>query len=221
MTPFDPSFALDTLLPIVTGAYQFSWGQTIVLPEGWEVAAEIKSAGKPSDPTWSDCWGLTVRKGDQAVMAIRGTETGSQWFEDFEADPQPCVYGSWFMHAGFRAVWETISDSVLRAAGAVGTAKTLFITGHSLGAALALIAGMALKNQNTWTFAGPRVFAAGTHFDCYRITNRWDLVPHVPVPPLYAHVGWPIEIDGGLTFDPRVAHSLDKSYVPGLKKLIK
>ena len=77
-------------------------------------------------------------------------------------------------------------------------------------------------------FAGPR---AGHHdfaslFDveidvCFRIVNLWDIVPQLPPPlALFEHVGMAVKVDGGFTLNELVAHSLEKSYGPGLQKLI-
>jgi triacylglycerol lipase len=228
---FDAKFALDILLPINTSAYQFSWNQTVTLPAGWEQIATITVDKSVIDKetasglakiaiTEDDNWGVAARKGDTAVIAIRGTDTKHQWLEDFDATAVPVSHDGRWVHHGFEEVYQTIRTSVAAAYKAVSSAPNIYVTGHSLGAALALLAGVDLKNPNTWTFAGPRVFAAGAKFDCYRIVNHWDIVPNVPVPPLYGHVGTAINVDGGFTLDAGVAHALDKGYTPGLKKLI-
>ena len=63
-----------------------------------------------------------------------------------------------------------------------------YITGHSLGGALAQIAAAALDRDNLaacYTFGSPRVGTAG--FDeqvkCphYRVINNWDLIPGLPL----------------------------------------
>jgi hypothetical protein len=79
---------------------------------------------------------------------------------------------------------------------------SLVITGHSLGGALATLlaldvaANTALgKNLAAWTFASPRT-GDPSFADTYnqvvpntvRIANRMDLVPKLPLPPLYKHV---------------------------------
>jgi len=228
---FDAKFALDILRPINTSAYQFSWNQAITLPDGWEQVATITvdpslinketASGLAKIAITEDSnWGVAARNGDTAVIAIRGTDTKHQWLEDFDATAEPVSHDGWWVHHGFEEVYQSLRGSVAAAYQAVSSAPNIYITGHSLGAALALLAGVDLKNPNTWTFAGPRVFAAGAKFDCYRIVNHWDIVPNVPVPPLYEHVGTAINVDGGFTLDAAVAHSLDQGYAPGLSKLI-
>lgn len=228
---FDPKFALDILLPINTAAYQLSWNQKLTLPPGWEHVANITvdqslmdrqtAAGLAKIAISENCnWGVAARKDDTAVLAIRGTETHHQWLEDFDALAVPTSYRGWWTHHGFLEIYTSVADSIRKANQAVSSASRIFIVGHSLGAALALLAGVELGNPNTWTFAGPRVFAQGARFDCYRVVNHWDIVPNVPLPPLYDHVGTAINIDSGFTLDAGVAHMLDTGYVPGLKKLL-
>jgi hypothetical protein len=76
----------------------------------------------------------------------------------------------------------------------------LYITGHSLGGALAQIASAVFDRDNLaacYTFGSPRVGTAD--FDrqvkCphYRVINNWDLVPGIPLPWFqgYRHTGDP------------------------------
>ncbi len=228
---FDPAFALNTLIPINTAAYQLSWDQTVTLPPGWTQVASItvdrsqvdrETASKMAQIAIAeDCnWGVAARKDDVGVVAIRGTDNRQQWLEDFDALARPVSHGAYWVHCGFEEVYSTIRDSVAAAIKAVSGCRTVYITGHSLGAALALLAGLDNNNANTWTFAGPRVFGPGARLGCYRVVNHWDIVPNVPVPPIYEHVGENVGVDGGFTLEAGIAHGLDTAYGPGLKKLI-
>lgn len=83
---------------------------------------------------------------------------------------------------------------------------------------------MAPEVQN---FAGPRAglldYAKkfGAEIDTYfRVVNEWDIVPQLPPPGIFEHVGTEVKVDGGFTLDELVAHSMEKSYGPGLLKLI-
>src|ERR1051326_6143101 len=228
---FDARFALETLLPINNAAYQFSWNQMITLPSGWEQIATISIDQSVIDKetasglakiaiTEDSNWGVAARNGDTAVIAIRGTDTKHQWLEDFDALAVPVSHNGWWVHHGFEEVYQWIQPIFEAAYRAVSSVPMLYITGHRLGAALALLAAVDTNNPNTCTFAGPRVFGAGAKFNCFRVVNHWDIVPNVPVPPLYGHVGTAINIDGGFTLDAAVAHSLDQGYAPGLKQLL-
>ena len=96
------------------------------------------------------------------------------------------------VHCGFLQAFECCEDEIKAAVhDNVPDDLGLYITGHSLGGALAQIASVVLERPNLaacYTFGSPRV---GTwNFDrlvkCphYRVINNWDLVPNVP-PPLY------------------------------------
>ncbi len=70
----------------------------------------------------------------------------------------------------------------------------IWITGHSLGAALAtLSAGRYGSAQGVYTFGSPRVgnevFKENFDVKIYRIVNDDDIVPRVPPPGKYVHVG--------------------------------
>jgi predicted lipase len=172
-----------------------------------------------------------------AFVAFRGTQTFEDWVGDFDALWQPYKYvaNAGNVHAGFQDIYGALHDSISSGIGAAieGCTK-LIVTGHSLGGGIAVIAGPDLAKNlklapEVLTFAGP---AAGLKdfaktFDvlipsCYRVVNFWDLVPRVPPQePFgeYEQTGTQINIDPGfaLAID---AHSLEKSYTPGLLKLL-
>lgn len=232
--PFDPVFAHDVLLPLNTAAYQLSWGQNLQLPAGWQKTAVVTvdqptiqreaASGLTKIMLSEDCdWGVVARKGDTSVIAIRGTETQHQWLEDFRSIAQPVAHQQWWIHRGFNDVWNSIADSLQKAWDTASSANArVYITGHSLGAAVALIMGVHHPEAATWTFAGPAVFSPirglPPSANVVRIVNPSDLVPKVPVSPLYQHIGQEIGIVGASDpFDFALQHSLD-TYAAGLAK---
>ncbi len=109
------------------------------------------------------------------------------------------------VHSGFYAAFAKV-EAPLRALLEKTGDKPIYLTGHSLGGALALIASAALSGDAAlgdriaavYTFGAPRV--GQSNFDeivkspHYRVINSGDLVPLVPPTWLhrYAHTGMPI-----------------------------
>jgi triacylglycerol lipase len=147
------------------------------------------------------------------VLAFRGTQVDDFWSSvlDFTVDarflPVPDSRGD-FVHAGFlaalREVWpQTVAhlrDEQAR------RPRPLWITGHSLGAALATLAASlghddpALRLQGVYTFGSPRVgdeaFRDRMRVPVFRFRNDSDIVPHLPLGLLFRHVGSLQFIDG-------------------------
>jgi triacylglycerol lipase len=72
--------------------------------------------------------------------------------------------------------------------------RTLWFTGHSLGAPLATLAAQRYGNiGGLYTFGSPRVgdidFKKSFQINNYRFVNGNDIVTNVPPPPLYQHIG--------------------------------
>ncbi|HTA47555.1 MAG TPA: lipase family protein [Bryobacteraceae bacterium] len=255
MPQFDGDFALNSMLPFAEAAYDVAAGKTPLLPTGYTVKSIIKAdpqrvaavMAQISLPhqrmvramvATNSIMGFVGRNDATRAMVVsfRGTETPEEWLKDFEALALPFgdIANSGLVHQGFAAVYLTIRDSVIAG---VDTAKvgaaSMWVTGHSLGAAVAALSALDFaKNAvpplapQLYTFAGPRVGNDDfkTLFDatipvCYRVWNRWDIVPQLPAPPLFIHVGQGVEVDGGFTLDLAKAHSLTDSYKPGLLKL--
>jgi len=233
---FDPAFAHDVLLPLNTTAYQLSWDQPLTFPPGWEKTAivtvdqsvinrETASGLAKVMITEDTDWGVVARKGNISVIAIRGTDTQHQWLEDFTAIAEPVAQGPWWMHQGFVDVWNSIAASLQNAWDIAASANgKVYITGHSLGAAVALIMGVHHPEAPTWTFAGPAVFSpihgVPPSANIIRIVNPSDLVPKVPIPPLYQHIGQEVDVLGAADqFNFALQHSLD-TYAAGLAKLV-
>lgn len=263
IAPFEPAFAIDVMLPLAQAAYDMANGDTLLLPAGFNVSGKIMVDEKQfllalasaaasqqrmlrAMKVDSDIFGLTAVNAATKTVAVsfRGTQTLEDWLADldFVALPYSSVKDAGNVHMGFQLVYNAVRGSVaqlVRQALAAGC-QNIWVTGHSLGGALALLCAPDLVfNVNKgivprlYTFAGPRVaqndaLAPGFQqfFDatiplCYRVANRWDKVPDLPPKiAFYEHVGHGVLVDGGFTLDLARAHSLEKSYLPGLKKLL-
>ncbi|HML16847.1 MAG TPA: lipase family protein [Bryobacteraceae bacterium] len=171
-----------------------------------------------------------------ALVAFRGTQTIWDWIDDIDAVPVPylAVAGSGLVHMGFQLVYEHIRGSMAQLLAGCAGAQNVLVTGHSLGGALAILGGFQIARSLTpgivpllYTFAGPRTGApdfAGKFNAAIPVTNRivnfMDVVPQVPLPPAYEHVGQETEVHGGFKpLDIAYAHDLT-TYLTGLQKLL-
>ena len=136
-----------------------------------------------------------------ACIAFRGTQEAMDWVMD-----GACLYwGSPPRHVGFQKGWANIRSAVLAWLESLQSqhiTKTLSLTGHSLGGAVATIAAMELTQrgfdiQRVVIFGSPRVgspeFAAryaamGLQAKTRRFVHDQDGVSVLPPPLWYAHV---------------------------------
>ncbi len=246
--PTTPADALNIFYPASNAAYGSADPQHMIIGNNFVFSAQIKvdpakAAAVPpvhlplltSMLKLNPIFGYVARKDGTVMVSFRGTETPEEWLADFEALPKSCDIGTGTVHEGFQKVYETIQASAMAGLrGIIADGDHVLVTGHSLGAALAVLfandAVAVTPNIRLCSFAGPRV--GFTNFvnafngrmpDTTRVVNRWDIVPNVPLPEPpafpYDHVGTRMAIDGGFTLDLKQAHSLPLSYLPGLKKL--
>jgi triacylglycerol lipase len=257
-TGFHADYALCAMLPLAQAAYAVMNQPGVVpkLPPGFQMTSLIvadegkrqvilnqpgqsKVAGAMMDD--SAIFGLMGQSAatKTAFIAFRGTQTFEDWVSDFDAffEPYRFVPNLGSAHIGFQDVYGAIRDSVVAGiAQAIQGCDDLLVTGHSLGGALAVVAGPDLARNLTpslvpelITFAGP---AAGLgdfakSFDlmvpsCYRVVNFWDIVPRLPPQEpfgYYQQTGTSVGVDPGFALAVQ-AHSLEQSYIPGLLKLL-
>lgn len=121
------------------------------------------------------------------------------------------------MHSGFFNIWKNVQDDVIKGLRDVGCTQDgkddlIYVTGHSLGAALTHLAMFALDSAGfhiakTYSFEAPRVgnqafadafaVAFSRQIPVFRITHHYD--PAVHVPPMafgYRHVEKEVYYDG-------------------------
>jgi len=154
------------------------------------------------------------------IVAFRGTESrrrpGSQDFQnviaDVKADCNIILVDSGYggrVHKGFNDALNEVWEDLLGYIKSIHSPpRSLWMTGHSLGAALATLAAARYGNvQGLYTFGSPRVGDPGfkKHFSvrAYRVVNNNDIVTAVPLPGLYRHVGelWYIDSEGLIHHD--------------------
>jgi hypothetical protein len=114
------------------------------------------------------------------------------------------------VHRGFKAaldeVWPELFPFIRRLE---ENGCAIWITGHSLGGALAtLCAGRFHRARGVYTYGSPRVgdgdFREHLAVDIYRVVNNNDIVPRLPSLGTYVHVGELkfIDADGSVRGDP-------------------
>ncbi len=154
-----------------------------------------------------DSQGFVAWDDQVVVLSFRGTEQNlKDWMRNLKiADKNWPPYGE--VHSGFLKGYYVVENEIkdaLEAADACN--KRLWITGHSLGGALATIAGAALyteyKPTGIFTYGQPKLAKAelkalyqkegAPRF--YRFVNHQDVVTRIP--PFYKHVGVKYCFDG-------------------------
>ena len=169
----------------------FAWGFTKVSP--------VKNKKQ---------YAYVLSNDDIVVVAFRGTD---DW-DDFKKD-------AWFLskdwhqghiHAGFLAALQDLEEDLVATVKTHGaTSKRLWITGHSLGGAMAVafgydcLASLGLPPSGVVTFGQPRCFdrklgdpvANDLHRKYVRFVHEHDIIPWLPPPIMpvltagYVHVG--------------------------------
>ena len=141
-----------------------------------------------------------------AIVAFRGSEARlrasdkdprhviTDWLADLDFLPEPWDHGG-NVHRGFKnalqEVWPELESHIAKLQ---KNNRKIWITGHSLGAALATLAADRYGNvQGIYTYGSPRVgdeeFEKDFNVNAYRFANNRDIVTKVPPASMYCHVG--------------------------------
>src|ERR1700761_7855600 len=106
--------------------------------------------------------------GRTAFLSFRGTSDLAEWVADIDAIPDDYrpISGFGQVHSGFQEVYQLVRSNIAtHVSAAVAGCDQILITGHSLGAALAVLAAPDIAQNmppnkiepRLITFAGPRV----------------------------------------------------------------
>ena len=192
---FDKNRAVE-LGTLVDAAYlqykQHATGENTWQPPGYQIHAVLQAQEKPLIVPF----GFVATKGEDAYVVIRGTLTPLEWLDDATILPIPFAPNWGNTTQGFKGIYSQLSVAINEAIGGIKNTeafKNLYVTGHSLGAALAHLAAadIYIKLQISpisYTLAGPRTgdpaFAtafARAGLRTWRIFNTEDLVPTLPL----------------------------------------
>jgi len=148
------------------------------------------------------------------LISVRGSEDIANWIKDFEVtfDSMSDVCDGCKAEHGFHSLWHEMDTEIiahLSEIGCVPGGDPIFITGHSLGAAVATVATLELASKGfdvraSYLFESPRAGnqAFVDYFDglfngkdVWRITHNADPVPGTPVGFGYHHTGQEVFFD--------------------------
>ncbi|WP_354644007.1 lipase family protein [Kitasatospora camelliae] len=148
-----------------------------------------------------------VMASDRMIVAgFRGTDAGTirGWLSDTATPPVPGPGGKGYVHHGFdravRSVYPELRDAVLELR---TDQQTVWLTGHGLGGALAMLAGAHLYFEaprllpdGVYTYGQPRTcerllaaaYREPFRHRSHRFVNNEDVVPRMPPGQVYTHV---------------------------------
>jgi predicted lipase len=149
---------------------------------------------------------ITINENDKCICVIfRGSTSLTDWYYDFQIETK-CLNTNIMVHSGF---YNQLHDTNIYNSMLLEIKKQLetypdfivYVTGHSLGAALSTLFGYLLSQDINnkiiiVSFASPRIgnanfkksFDEKTNLEHYRITNNRDIVTGFPIYN-YTHVG--------------------------------
>ncbi|MGC1378848.1 MAG: lipase family protein [Anaerolineales bacterium] len=155
----------------------------------------------------------TSKDGKDAYLIFRGTQTKQEFVKDAKIlwTPYPCIKNWGNVALGFSEVYMACRASFIDELGKLGNDLNLYISGHSLGGALTVLAqpdvikATHFKKPIQYNFAGPRVgdrdFVAAYNAlpdqKTFRIVNSSDIVPAAPppAPMYYSHVEMQVDFN--------------------------
>ncbi len=215
----------------------FSWKSALSLALASQLAYVRSNEGiiRVAKETWGftgcipfalgDTQGFVAWDASCVLLSYRGTESIGDWLLNVSIAPAERPYGR--VHGGFSAGFETVRGLVENALGEANLdTKRLWLTGHSLGGALATITAAEWVDQRPvtgiYTFGQPKAVGARParllrqryQGRFHRFVNDDDIVPGVP--PGYRHVGrlfW-FDAQGGLQAFDADTESLEASNQP-------
>jgi triacylglycerol lipase len=194
---YDPQNARE-LVAFAAEAYASRQGMANSLP------AVIKASSTDTLATISET-------ASDVVIAFRGTTDLRNWLTDLDWKQASLIWSPGKVHRGFNFALNSIADALDQAIDPKD-GRRIWLTGHSLGGALAMLFALRMRVRRgmniagVYTFGQPRVgnlpFSLG--YDAllesrtFRVVHADDIVPRVPwMLGNFRHAGHEIFFDGG------------------------
>lgn len=169
---------------------------SFVVPADFSVVHNFraKSMGGISEP-----FGFILESPQEIIIAWRGSSSTTNWLSNMNAAQKKFKYikEDCLTHRGFTDIYSSAREEILSILGTLSPEKTLYVTGHSLGGALATLcaidiaANSAYKSPRLYTYGSPRAGdpAFAKAFSSYvrssfRYANLFDVATYVP-PTIY------------------------------------
>lgn len=169
---------------------------SFVVPSDYQVSGTIEA--KSFSNVW-ERFGFILESPQEIIIAFRGTSSTTNWISNIIASQKRFKYVQEYCltHRGFTDIYSSARGEMLSTLSKLSQDKTLYITGHSLGAALATLctidiaANTPFTSPILYTYGSPRVgdpdFAKAFKTlvpNSFRIANLFDLVAYAP-PQIY------------------------------------
>lgn len=168
-----------------------------MVPESFQLVHSFKARSFHVE----EWFGFIIESPLAIVVSFRGTQTDTDWISDLRYGqvPYPYVKNAGKVHSGFLDVYKSCRDELIDILRTLSPSKPIFITGHSLGGALATLHALDVAvNLDDRTvamvnFGSPRVGNPDFVYQykqylpySIRYVNSVDLVPFVPLRKIYS-----------------------------------
>ena len=165
---------------------------SFVLPANYRLNDTIEA--KSINGLW-ERFGFILESPQEIIIGFRGTVSTTDWISDAIASQMRFKYmkEDSLTHRGFTNIYASARRDIISALAKLSPDKTLFVTGHSLGGALATLcavdvaANTSFNSPHLYTYGSPRVgdpdFATAFKqylINSYRYANLFDVVSHAP-----------------------------------------
>ncbi len=143
--------------------------------------------------------GYLFERGDLAVLAFRGTEASRLHLWDIASNVRFLAHnweGPGGAHLGYVRQYRRLREPATHCIKSIPTDKPLFVTGHSMGGAMATVSAADVfergwKIKRLITFGAPKALdaeaAAAITCPVDRYVNAWDPAPPWPPSPDLTH----------------------------------